>query len=233
MRIAIVDDEKKWIEEINEFLSEYDKDKKYEKDSFTSGEDFLQSVNRYDVVLMDIEMPDMNGFDVLKEYTGGAICIILTTHTEFSRQGYHVNAFRYVDKLRLGEELKEAFDSVGEILEKNKKITLSVIGKGTVGVPIKRIMYIETVDRNINVHTDIDVYKCSNKISELWEKLEKQGFITPNRSYIINIDYIKGFDRKNKSVIIMKNEAVIVSSRRRSKTVVNEYLEWKMKMSSR
>ena len=233
MRIAIVDDEKKWIEEIDEFLSEYDKDKKYEKDSFTSGEDFLQSVNRYDVVLMDIEMPDMNGFDVLKEHTGGAICIILTTHTEFSRQGYHVNAFRYVDKLRLGEELKEAFDSVGEILEKNKKITLSVIGKGTVGVPIKRIMYIETVDRNINVHTDIDVYKCSNKISELWEELEKQGFITPNRSYIINIDYIKGFDRKNKSVIIMKNEAIIVSSRRRSKTVVNEYLEWKMKMSSR
>lgn len=233
MRIAIVDDEKKWIEEIDEFLSEYDKDKKYEKDSFTSGEDFLQSVNRYDVVLMDIEMPDMNGFDVLKEYTGGAICIILTTHTEFSRQGYHVNAFRYVDKLRLGEELKEAFDSVGEILEKNKKIILSVIGKGTVGVPIKRIMYIETVDRNINVHTDIDVYKCSNKISELREELEKQGFITPNRSYIINIDYIKGFDRKNKSVIIMKNEAIIVSSRRRSKTVVNEYLEWKMKMSSR
>ena len=44
--------------------------------------------------------------------------MILTTHTEMSRRGYLVNAFRYLDKVNLKEELKEAFYSAKKIAGK-------------------------------------------------------------------------------------------------------------------
>ncbi|MCI5936760.1 MAG: response regulator [Eubacterium sp.] len=110
IQVAIVDDEKIWREEIEKTIKDRFPTSHLTVTVFTSGEELLRDERKFDVVLMDIELQGMDGFSALSEYrreNGQAIFIILTTHVELSREGYKVEAFRYVDKFHM-EEMEEA-----------------------------------------------------------------------------------------------------------------------------
>ena len=99
MKIAIVDDERIWLEKIHNYVKQYFAKMEVLVKSFSSGEGFLNSRDDYQIVFMDIEMPGQDGFSVLQEYRKNhdvSLFIILTTHIEMSRQGYKVEAFRYM-----------------------------------------------------------------------------------------------------------------------------------------
>ena len=103
MNIAIVDDESCWRETAQKVINNYTGDKD-RIEMFSSGMEFLKKDKYYDVVIMDVEMPDLNGFETITEYNKSnksSIVIILTTHLDCARQGFLVNAFRYIDKLNM------------------------------------------------------------------------------------------------------------------------------------
>lgn len=120
MKIAIVDDEAKWrklaLDVVKGYIEDTDK-----IDIFQSGVEFIKGNKEYNVVLMDVDMPEMDGFETIMKYKAEyseSIIIILTTHLDCARKGYLVDAFRYVDKTKMQEELQEAFEKVREIIEK-------------------------------------------------------------------------------------------------------------------
>ena len=84
----------------------------------------------------------------------------MTTHSEMSRKGYLVNAFRYIDKQNMKEELPEAINSVNIILDNNRQISVNVIGKGLLDINLSNILYIETEKHRVLVHTNNDVIRC-------------------------------------------------------------------------
>lgn len=131
MKIAIVDDEVKWRNQALDVVKVYT-DETDQIDIFESGVEFIKRNEEYDIVLMDVDMPEMDGFETIidykAEYSEGII-IILTTHLDYARKGYLVDAFRYVDKTKMKEELKEAFDKVREINRKNSFSLTGVSGK--------------------------------------------------------------------------------------------------------
>lgn len=95
MNIAIVDDESCWRETAQKVINNYTGDKD-RIEMFSSGMEFLKKDKYYDVVIMDVEMPDLNGFETITEYNKSnknSIVIILTTHLDCARQGFLVNAF--------------------------------------------------------------------------------------------------------------------------------------------
>lgn len=114
MRIAVVDDERNWLVKIKRYVKEYFGEMDVEIRAFFSGEAFLEDAGEYQIVFMDIEMPGRDGFSVLQEYRmehEDSLFIILTTHIEMSREGYKVEAFRYIDKHKMMDEIREALDS--------------------------------------------------------------------------------------------------------------------------
>ena len=87
MKIAIIDDEQHWIELAKKQSMEYWK-QDVEIFTYLSGKTFLEAREEFDLILMDIEMPKMDGFDTIKEYrkwSKRGILLILTTHTEMRR----------------------------------------------------------------------------------------------------------------------------------------------------
>ena len=113
MRIAVVDDEKNWLVKIKRYIKEYFGEMDVEIRTFFSSEAFLEDAGEYQFVFMDIEMQGRDGFSVLQEYRMehvDSLFIILTTHIEMSREGYKVEACRYIDKYKM-EEIREALDS--------------------------------------------------------------------------------------------------------------------------
>lgn len=226
MKIAIVDDEQEWIELEKKQVLDY---WKQDVDIFTyySGKMFLDAKEEFDFILMDIEMPEIDGFDTIKEYrkwSNSGLLLILTTHTEMSRKGYQVEAFRYIDKLQMQEELQEAFLSAQLRLKGEKRVLLPIKNVGEIEIPLKKIMYFEVVLRELKLHTDTEVYTCMEQISKLEKRLKPDGFFMPHRSCLLNFQWVQSFSNDE---IIMKNEDKLSLSRRKFKEWKTAYLEWK------
>ncbi len=200
---------------------------------YHSGKTFLEAKEKFDFILMDIEMPEMDGFDTIKEYrkwNENGLVLILTTHTEMSRKGYQVDAFRYIDKLQMQEELQEAFSSAQLRLKGEKRISLPIKVTGEIEIPLKKIIYFEVVSRVVKMHTDTEEYICMEQISKLEERLKGDGFFMPYRSYLLNFEWVSSFTN---SEIIMKNGDCLILSRRKYKEWKSAYLEWKFNVANR
>ena len=196
---------------------------------FESGEAFLEKMEEYQVVLMDIELPQKDGFEVSQTYKKkypNSILIILTTHTELSRNGYLVNAFRYIDKISLHQELVEAFTKVKSMFQRRETILLHQVSIGDIKVPIGDIIYIETEKRNILVHTKKTTCCCKENIQKVGGQLKEKGFCRPHRSYLVNMDWVEEVEKQG--VILKTGETILVSGRRYSE-LKKEVYYWKFK----
>ena len=232
MRIAIIDDEKEWRECAVSNVKAYYMDITVEIDTYSSGKDFLEKEEIYDIVLVDIEMPEKDGFETISDYrviNDNCVAIILTTHTELSNKGYLVNAFRYIDKTNMEVELKEALKSAGKVLESNNIITLNAIKLGEIKLVIKDILFIETTKRNILVHTNNDEYECYGNISDFENELNKYGFYRSHRSFLVNLDKVKKFDRK--CIYFAGDKKAFLSSRKYT-DMKSKYVERKISIAS-
>lgn len=225
MKIAIIDDEKRWRDEVSKQLLKLYKINISELNVYKSGAEFLASHKEYDLVFMDIEMPELDGFETAIQYreiVPQAILIILTTHTELSRKGYLINAFRYIDKCKLEEELMEALTSAQKLLDRNQSITVNVVNLGEICLRLTEILYIETEKRNVLIHTKNANYISNQSMSELEQKLDSFGFFRSHKSYLVNLDKIKNFDRQN---IYFQNEDQAMVSIRKYTELKKRYLE--------
>lgn len=216
MRIAVVDDDVNWRERVKVEILRHNKNKDMEIDTFASGESYLESGQQYDISFIDIEMPKMDGFKTIEEARkvwNEGIYVILTTHTEMSRRGYLVNAFRYIDKACLGE-IKEAIDSALIVLGRNEKIVVNAIGDGVREVVLKNIIYIETEKHYILVHTKQGPIKCSNNMCDIEEMLQGKWFCRCHNVFIVNLDEISSI--KDRIVYLSNGADIDISHRRMS-----------------
>lgn len=215
MKLAIVDDSKFWRDLACDTVKAFYENTPVDIELFDSGEAFLECHKPYDIILMDIEMPNKNGFETIAEYRlfkSDCIAIILTTHTEFANKGYFVDAFRYIDKTNMNSELEEALTSAAKVLACNDTISVNVIGLGSLKLVVKNILFIKTYKRNVIVHTVDNKYECSNNIAELESLLEKYGFYRSHRSCLVNLDKVTTFNKRE--IFFANNETAYLSSRK-------------------
>lgn len=217
MKIAVVDDEKEWRVKAYQQIQKYyeQQQTKAEIHAYASGEAFIRHGKQYDILFADIEMPGMDGFGMADTYNRmnhGYTLMILTTHTEMSRKGYMVNAFRYIDKMNMEMEIQEALEAAEKKMKRNEALTVSVINLGNMKVVIKDILYVETTKRNILLHTVDNEYTCNGNLSEMEEVLKGAGFFRCHKSYIVNLDAVKTFD--NVFIYLMDGSKVYVSARK-------------------
>lgn len=231
MRIAIVDDQVEWRVKVENILRQHEWKEQLEIDQYACGEDFCNQIG-YDIVFMDIDMGKMDGFEAIqiyKENNANVIIVFLTSHTELSRKGYLVNAFRYIDKANMQEELIEALSAVDLLQSRNHVITFHVINVGEMNLKIKDIFFIETEKRNVIIHTDEQTFISNRKIEELEEELKEWGFFRCHKSYLVNLENVSTFDKLN---VHFKNGKKALVSTRKYADLKEKYLEQKFKMAN-
>lgn len=223
--IAIVEDEEKWQRVAKNEIERHYGTNAY-IDFFQTGEKFLEKCQDYDMIFMDIELPGKDGFEIAEEYVRehrDTLLIIMTTHTEMSRKGYQVNAFRYIDKFH-PEEIAEALQSAEKRKRRLKRIAFQFPNAGEVKLCCKDIIYLESDNHNIKVQTLEETLVCREKMEYVKEMLEEFGFFLIHRSYLINLDHVKDFNKKD---VIMSNEEFIPISRDRYVLFKKNYFQWK------
>lgn len=228
MKIAICDDEKIFQDIIQKKLEEYYGALEVEIQLFLSGEDLLKRIGKYPdefhIIFLDIEMEKINGVETAKKIrvlNQNVPIIFLTSHTEMAMDGYEVDAFRFLAKPIQQDKLWKALSDIDKQKQADYMIELND-GSETKLVCWYDIQYIQSDNVYVHVETKNKNYLIRQKLSVLEEKMPKQIFYKPHRSYLIHLGFVQSFDGKK---IRMKDGKEIPISRGKS----SEFKEKMMK----
>ncbi len=203
--------------------------KTYKITAFSNGFDLITQFEKRtaDIILLDIDMPSMTGFDAakrLQEIKEDIYIIFITSYADKVFQAYEFQPFWYVRKSHLDDldhALTRLFDKID--LENKKKMRLfSLIAENQVmKIDISRIKYIISYDHYI-IMKDIDnrETKVRCKISEAERQLDHLYFVRVQNSVIVNCRFIS---KVNSRVVILNNGENINISRRRIDYVKDKF----------
>lgn len=214
MRVAICDDEDMQLSLTKKNLELAYKSLDMIVDTYTSGADLLNAVNSvsYDLILLDIEMPEMNGIDIAKELRkkeNNTEIVFLTSHVEYALEGYEVNALRYLTKPAKAEKLAEIIAYLKEQRKKDKRILLRN-GEEMEMVCVAEIYYMEAQDQMIRIVTGQGEYRNRYNLGDYETELADYGFFRIHRSYIINLGRVRRLTGRE---IVMEDGACLPVSR--------------------
>ncbi len=216
MRIAICDDEEIFRRSVCEKINEiYKDDIDMVLRIFERGEtlikDFKENDSAYDIIFLDIEMENINGIDTarnIRKINTDVLIAFLTSHEEFAKDGYEVNAFRYLSKPIREDKLIECIENAKKICDGAKKIIIKYKDEEII-LKATNIIYLEAQNKDIYIHTRDNVYVQKNNLSYYENQLKECGFFRVHRSFIINFNYVKSYT--NKEVLLDNNEKVNLS----------------------
>lgn len=224
LNIAICDDEKIEVELLNTYVKNWAKRNriKLEIEFFYSGESFefqWQADKSYDILLLDIEMPGINGVELAKRIRkkdDQLDIIFITAIPDYIGEGYDVSAINYLIKPIREEKLYECLDRSIEDIGRDKKTILIDADGDIIRINQEDIVYIESISHEIEINTIKDKYITRKNIGVIEKELDKGAFVRCHRSYIVGLKHIKKITKKN--VEIDSGHLVPVSRRQYKKT---------------
>lgn len=223
MKIAICDDEEIFIDRLKNLIT----DKEAQIHIFLSGEELINSDIDFDIVLLDIEMPGTDGLSVASQLyrkNRKTLLLFITSHREYSTKGYEFRAFRYVLKSEPDDFVKRNIqDAINEYKNYDFYITVSYKGEYA-KILSAQIIYIEAFGHTITIHTADKSYIGKNKFKDICRLLEEHGFVQCNKSYIVNMRYIKTIEKN--SCVNMTNEIKLPIGRKYSANTTEAYLKF-------
>lgn len=177
--------------------------------------DAISDGERYDVYILDVEMPEQNGLEVAKhirQFQPNAALLFLSSHLNYATEGYKVQALRYVPKLDLENALPEALEQALATLEKTDTRSIMVQHyQNYTRILYKDILYVQKMQRSIQIVTDRQGnFKDNRGIKELFSEFNDPRFIFTDRAYFVNLDYVQELDG---SWLVLTNEDRVPISR--------------------
>ena len=212
MRIAVCDDNPKELERIKGCfcrIQGYDLVCSY-FDSTSTVMEILKTENSpYDLYILDIEMPGMNGLKLAKsirEKDSRALFVFLTSYTRYMKDVFDVVTFDFIEKPISDEKLLQILERAATYLNITSQHFSFGYRASRYSLKYDRILYIEKKGRQALIHTFEDVYKTNMTLEEIWKQLNPKSFVHIHSSYIINL---YNLDRKDNEIAIMRNGQIL------------------------
>lgn len=222
IKIAIVDDCEDAVNKCRQIISSINDIKIDIIDSFDSGNSFLGVIDeKYDIVILDIDMPCVGGFDVAREIrnrSSDTLIMFYTAHEQYVFKSFEFQPFRYIRKEMAENELPFALKCALMHLNKldNKTILLKT-SEFNIKIDVNTIVYFEKYKHNIEILTVPDsVYIVRKSLSEFCDMINDANFIYAHKSAVVNLKYIK---KVTPTDIILENDRKIPISRRNYNSV--------------
>lgn len=234
MRIAVCDDNIEFLQELSNLLNIYGEDnhRMVEYKTFTNPLELVMQMEKgvhYDIILLDICMPGMNGIQCAKDirmYDNLVKIVFLTSSTEYAVESYSVKAHNYL----LKPIQKENLFSVLRQLEKEedvmeKKFFILKSKTGITKIFLEKLEYCEVINRKLVLHlVNNEEYESTLRMNELEENLEGfRMFLRPHRSFLVNMDYIQSLTTHS---IVMESGVKIPVPREKYAQIKQTYMEY-------
>lgn len=227
VNIAICDDNTKHISILEKYLFEIS-NIKIECDAYQSGESLVNayknSIERYDVVFLDMEMKELNGIEtanLIREFDEHIIIVFVTSHSEYMKESFQCQPFRFIEKPLDYDELKKVFFDIKDKLSKKRKVFSFTENKTKVRLFCDDILYCESQAHWVWINTKDKSYKICKTLSDLYEQLDKEMMFQVHKSFIVNFNYI--FTIKESSIQLYHCDKLIPIGRSYKKAFLEEY----------
>lgn len=164
----------------------------------------LVATEKVDLVLLDIQMPELSGIDFIKALNGKAKVILTTAYSEFALEGYELDVVDYLLKpVRLPRFL-QAVQKAAAILKESEQVNstadedyifVKTESKGKLlKINLDDIDYIEGMKNYVAIHRGGQKTLVYTSMKDLEEKLPAKKFIRVQKSFIIPIARITGIE---------------------------------------
>jgi DNA-binding LytR/AlgR family response regulator len=177
---------------------------------------FLQQ-QPVDILLLDIEMPGMNGLELTKNLARNRPLIIFTTSKkEYAVEAFELNVADYIVKPVTPSRFIQAIDRAREIIESNKEDVriaddefIFIRDSNVVRrLKIDDILYAEAMGDYVKLHTPQKFYAIHTTLKAVEERLPSSKFIRVHRSYIASLQKI---DTIQDGALVINGKAVPVA----------------------
>lgn len=233
MKVIIIDDEPLARSIVKEYLQKHTQLELMQEcgDGFEGVKAIQQ--HQPDLIFLDIQMPKINGFEMLELVDNAPAVIFTTAFDEFAIKAFEAHAIDYLLKPFNQERFDKAIakwmeqkgndtdKSTQQLLEtaslspsQNQRIVIKDGSKIKI-IPVHDVFYLEAADDYVKIHTK-DGYFLKNKTMNHFEQvLDAQQFVRSHRSYIVNIQQITRIDpyEKDSHVAILRSGAKVPVSR--------------------
>lgn len=220
----IIDDEKLARDLLVEFLEPYPDIEVVAQCS--KGKDAVEKIDKLKprLIFLDVQMPGMDGFDVLEAITHKPYVIFTTAYDQYAIQAFDKNAIDYIlkplDEERFKLAIKRATDrinvepsNVEDLImnmragvDESKYSSHLFVQKSEklLNLEVSDIVHLEASGDYTVLTTKADQYLSSSGIGKLEEKLNPDTFIRIHRSTIINLNYLKEIEKHFNGGLIVK-----------------------------
>ncbi len=145
----------------------------------------------YDLILLDIEMPGIDGMELvrqIKAFLPNGKVIYVTSHTEYAIDAFELSIFRYVPKSSLENKLAHAVEDAARLieLESGREYVIRTANRME-KIPYKDIFYIRRDGKNASIVSGAGTSKVRKSLQQVFDELDSPEFIFIDRGYIVNI----------------------------------------------
>jgi len=233
MKIIIIDDETLARSIVKEYLQRHPNLELVAECG--DGFEGLKAIQQYqpDLIFLDIQMPKINGFEMLELLEQPPGVIFTTAFDEFAIKAFEAHAIDYLlkpfNQERFDKAIAKWMDQKNkpsearteELLEtasqspaQSSRIVVKNGSKIKI-IPVHDIFYLEAADDYVKIHTQEGYFLKNKTMNHFEQVLDRQQFVRSHRSYIVNVQHITRIDpyEKDNHVAILRTGAKVPVSR--------------------
>lgn len=227
IKVYICDDEQLWIDKAKDIIigmKAYD-NSNFEIHTYRDAKSLIDVMTvrkEYaDIVILDIDMPSINGFETAAKIKGACPDVLLlfyTVHEQYVFDSFQFQPFRYIRKENAKRELTLAVDAAIKLIDKQEIKTIVLkTNDDTYKININSIMYFELLNRKCNVYlSDSRVIIVRKSIKDLFNMINDPNFILLHNGAAVNLKYVKKYSSYD---VTMNNDTHLIVSRSHIKNV--------------
>jgi len=211
IRVAIIDDEKLARDRLMGFLrNASDVEVVAQADNGVDAVSVIQTEHP-DVAFLDVQMPGLDGFGVVKALSQPPLIVFATAYDEYAIRAFEVHAADYllkpISRQRLEETLRRVRERISgqapavelrallERIEQHSRRYLDLIpvqrGRHIVVVPAEQVLWFEVEHRLVYAHIEGDRFMTNFTLKDLEEQLNPACFFRAHKSRLVNLKQVK------------------------------------------
>lgn len=196
IRVLIVDDEPLARKRLRHLLSAY-ADFEIAAEAGTGAEAIAAAdVHHPDLILLDIQLPDMNGFGVLERLTDrdSVAVMFVTAYDEHALAAFEARAFDYLLKPVAADRFEAAMERARKLVSPRPshyaRRFLVERGEASVFVSVEAVDWFESARNYVVLHVKGETYVMRSTLESIERRLDPEQFARVNRGAIVNVDRI-------------------------------------------
>lgn len=220
--ITIIDDNQQDLNYIFSLINNYCQINKHEvKIQCCNNPLQIKDLINQDIIFLDIDMPSINGIQFATTLSNNTIVIFITNMEHLVFDSFKVHPFDFIRKSQMNKELSYTLKAVFNLIDEKNKYLILKIKQGKVKIKINDILFCETTDHITTIYTINELFQVRKSLKEIMMMIQSNKFFHINKSYYVNLEYVKVYDRKK---IIMYNDKIISIGKNKYHLFLQRYL---------